>query len=252
MGEEANSLPFQYAYSALSMSSDSLHNAFTDPILGLYTSNSSAPLEARAGLRDFYEFGLYSYCAHNNDTRAQGACTNRTTGRQFHPYDAIRSDMAANYSRITEALLVDTTFQNSRYLGQSSRAAFWMLLLGSVCAALSLVTSVLLIFTYSHTECCSLSSGILKNHLTFFVSTIFSILGSLFLLIGASIWTVLINKTAAVNDVLIGQPPVPVGIVVTVGSGLFLIWAAFACMVVSVVPYLIRCALPPTGQHDPG
>jgi len=202
---------------------DSLHRAFTDPILGLYTSNASTPLQAKAGLRQFYEFGLYSHCGYISNPHMQGICTNRTAGRQFKPYDAIRSDMAANYSRITEALLVDTTFQNSHYLGQTSKAAFWMLFLGSICAALAFVT------------------GILKNNLTFFVSAFFSMSASLLLLIGASIWTILINKTAAVNDVVIGQPLGPIGIVVTVGSGLFLIWAAFACMAVSVVPYMISC-----------
>ena len=69
----------------------------------------------------------------------------------------------------------------------------------------------------------------------------FSIAGSILILIGASIWTVLIKRTEAINNLLIGLPPVSVEIVVSSGSGLFLTWAAFACMVVSVVPYMIRC-----------
>jgi hypothetical protein len=87
------------------------------------------------------------------------------------------------------------------------------------------------------------NSGILKNSLTFFVSTFFSIAGTVLILIGASIWTVIIKRTEDVNALLIGQPPVPVGIVVSAGSALFLTWAAFACMVVSVVPYMIRYVL---------
>ena len=224
-------------------SSESLHNALTDPIEGLYTSNASTPLETEAGLRLFYEFGLYSHCGYISDT--QGICTNHTAGRQFKPYDAITSDMAANYTRITEAVVVGTTFQNSHYLGQSSKAAYWMLLLGTLCAFLALLTSVFPIKTSSgllKTKHCGYS-GILKNSLTFFVSTLFSIGGSLLILVGASIWTVLIKRTDTVNNVLIGLPPIPVGIVVSAGSGLFLAWAAFACMVVSIVPYMIRYVL---------
>lgn len=87
------------------------------------------------------------------------------------------------------------------------------------------------------------NSGVLKRNLTFFVSTLFSIVGSLLILIGASIWTVLIRRTEAVNNLLIGLPPISVGIVVSSGSGLALTWAAFACMVVSIVPYMIRYGL---------
>ncbi|KAF8225792.1 hypothetical protein L208DRAFT_1367821 [Tricholoma matsutake] len=199
----------------------SLHNALTDPIQGLYASNSSAPLQTAAGLRQFYAFGLYSYCGFIDNR--QGICTNHTAGQQFKPYDAITSDMAANYTRITEVVVAGTTFQNSHYLGQSSKAAYWMLLLGTICASLALVT------------------GVLKRNLTFFVSTLFSIVGSLLILIGASIWTVLIRRTEAVNNLLIGLPPISVGIVVSSGSGLALTWAAFACMVVSIVPYMISC-----------
>jgi hypothetical protein len=119
--------------------SQSLNNALVDPIEGLYTFNASAPLETEAGLRQFYEFGLYSHCGYINDT--QGICTNHTAGRQFTPYEAITSDMAANYSVITAAILTGTTFQNSHYLGQTSKAAYWMLLLGTICAFLALVRS---------------------------------------------------------------------------------------------------------------
>jgi SUR7/PalI family len=121
-------------------SSQSLHNALTDPIQDLYTSNTSAPLQTGAGLRQVYEFGLYSHCGYIGN---QGICTNHTAGRQFKPYDAITSDMAANYTRITEAVLAGTTFENSHYLGQSSQAAYWMLLLGTLCAFLALLSLVL-------------------------------------------------------------------------------------------------------------
>jgi hypothetical protein len=33
---------------------------------------------------------------------------------------------------------------------------------------------------------------------------------------------------------------IPVGIVVDVGTGLYLMWAACVCMILSVIPYSIR------------
>jgi hypothetical protein len=143
MGRQ-NSVPSSGAILNTTLSSQSLHNALTDPIQGLYTSNASAPLQAGAGLRQFYEFGLYSHCGFIGDRL--GICTNHTAGRQFKPYDAITSDMAANYTRITEAVLAGTTFENSHYLGQSSKAAYWMLLLGTICAFLALLSLVLTTF----------------------------------------------------------------------------------------------------------
>ena len=87
-------------------------------------------------------------------------------------------------------------------------------------------------------------SGVAKHNMTFLVSTLFAIAGSLLLLIGASIWTVIAQRSAAINGLVVesanGTQTVPLGIIVSVGPGLFLTWAAFACLVVSAVPYMIR------------
>lgn len=86
--------------------------------------------------------------------------------------------------------------------------------------------------------------GVAKHNMTFLVSTLFAIAGSLLLLIGASIWTVIVQRSAAINDLVVesvnGSRTMPLGINVSVGPGLFLTWAAFACLVVSVIPYMIR------------
>lgn len=84
-------------------------------------------------------------------------------------------------------------------------------------------------------------SGILKNNLAFFVSAVFSVIGSLMLLIGAVIWTVIIHKIDGINKLIIAAPSnPPLGIVVTTGEGLYLCWAAFVLLAVSTVPYMIR------------
>ncbi|KAG6891078.1 hypothetical protein C0995_014167 [Termitomyces sp. Mi166 len=192
----------------VSQYSSALELSFTDPFNSIYATNASAPLGVQAGLRYFYNFGLYSHCAYLNDS--QGICGNMTVGRQYRPYDAITSDMAANYSRITQALVQGTTFMDSSYLGNATKAAYWMLLLGTVCALLAALI------------------GFSKSHFSFFFSTIFAVAGSILLLIGTSIWTIMIKKSDAVNDLLIGDQAdaVPIGIIVTLGSGLYLSWAA--------------------------
>lgn len=66
--------------------------------------------------------------------------------------------------------------------------------------------------------------------------------GSLMLLIGAAIWTVIVKKAQSVNDLFLGPEtaPVSLGIEVTIGNALLLAWGAFACLIVSIIPYMIR------------
>jgi len=197
--------------------------ASPDPIDGLYTNNASAPLEQQAGLRNEYKFGLYSHCAYVNDTH--GICSNSSTANRFQPYTVIRADLLANYSAITDAAITGTAFIDANYLGNFSNAAWYLILIGTICAALALVT------------------GILKHTFGFLVSTLLAILGSVALLIGATMWTVVIMKAESINDFFVGNPaaPVPLGIDVSVGEGVFLLWAAFACLIVSVIPLMISC-----------
>ncbi|KAF7340014.1 hypothetical protein MVEN_01919100 [Mycena venus] len=201
---------------------DALHRAIIDPVDKLYTTNSSAPLEASAGLRQFYLFGLYSHCGYVNTSA--GICTNHSIQNQFTPYSSLTSDMLANYTILTNNIFAGTSFFDSDDLGHTSRAAYWMLLLGTICAALALLT------------------GVPKRSWTFFLSTFSALVGSVFLLIGAAIWTVMIKKAQSVNTAMLDtQPPIPAGIEVSTGSALFMIWAAFVTLTVSVVPYMISC-----------
>jgi hypothetical protein len=119
-----------------------LSEKIDDPILGLYTYNASAPLGVQAGLRQQYKFGLYSYCAYISET--QGTCSNHTVAAKFQPYEAILSDMMVNYSEITTFIISSSNsdFQNSQYLGSSSQGAYYLVLLGTICAALALFTLV--------------------------------------------------------------------------------------------------------------
>jgi len=200
-----------------------LTGALGDPFEGLYTNNASAPLQERAGLRQLYEFGLYSYCGYVNTTH--GICSATSGAKRFQPYDEITADMSSNYSTLTNDLIKDITFTDSSYLGEFSNGAYYMIIIGSICAALALI------------------AGLLKHPLAFVSSTAFAAFGSLMLLIGAAIWTVVANKAGDINGLLVGtsDDPVPLGITVSTGNGLYLLWASFACLLVSVLPYMISC-----------
>lgn len=113
---------------------------FPDPVNGLYTTNGSAPLEEQHGLRQLYKFGLYSHCGYVNGT--EGVCSNTTAASRFTPYDVITSDMLANYTRISNALVTQTTFTDTSYLGNFTNAAYYLLTIGTVCAFLAFIVLV--------------------------------------------------------------------------------------------------------------
>ena len=87
--------------------------------------------------------------------------------------------------------------------------------------------------------------GFLKHTLLFLLSTAFAVIAAIALLIGATIWTVIIRKAESVNELMVGPEgsPVPLGIVVSTGSAIYLVWASWACILISILPYMIRYAL---------
>jgi len=190
---------------------------------GLYADNASLPLGESLGLRQLYDWGLYGFCAylvepgHTN----QGLCSNRTFGYQWQPMNVLLNGTPDDYDIQTRTLVPNATaFKNSGYLAGLTRPAFWFLFLGTLCAGLCLI------------------AGIIKNKFTFLASSFFSILGTLFLLIGSSIWTSVIGKAQTINTAVV-RGGVPLGINVSAGSALWLFWSAFVLLFLSTVPYTI-------------
>lgn len=112
-----------------------LAGALGDPIEGLYTDNASAPLQAHAGLRNLYRFGLYSYCAYVNTSH--GTCSNHSTANRWEPFNVITADMALNYSIVTDELIPSDAFTDSQYIGDFTNGAWYLLLIGTMCTALA-------------------------------------------------------------------------------------------------------------------
>lgn len=65
-----------------------------------------------------------------------------------------------------------------------------------------------------------------------------SVISSLMLLIGGAILTALVQQSQSINSYEVYD--VPLGIKVTFGVSLWLIWSAFAADMVSIIPYFLR------------
>ena len=90
----------------------------------------------------------------------------------------------------------------------------------------------------------------IKRSYLFFFSTAMSIISALLLLIGCTVYTVAVKKSQIINDFTIQSQSTgedtPLGLVVSVGEGIYLIWAAFVLTFVSVIPYMLRCVSLPS------
>ena len=127
------------------MASAALEGTLLDPIAGLYSTNASAPLGDRNGLRSRYRFGLYSHCGYVNES-SHGSCSNHTAGRPYHPYEAMTADMRSNYSTLTANIFQtfdgNIGFQDSKTLGNYTTAAYYLILLATICVALAFLLYV--------------------------------------------------------------------------------------------------------------
>jgi len=218
---------------------DALASAFSYPIFGLYTDNVSAPLHARAGLRQIYKFGIHSHCAFVNETN--GSCISTTLAYRFQPCMVITDDMLSNYSDYTNTILRDSAFANSSSLGRSSRAANYLLFLGAILSFVSLFTSVL--FRPPTIGLGSLPfvppSGpirFIRGHTwALIVSASAAVLATISVFAGSAIWVAIIKKTKDVNSWTIQSAQLPLGIRVSAGSGIYFAWVAFGALVASAI-----------------
>ncbi|KAH9968833.1 actin cortical patch SUR7/pH-response regulator pali [Russula dissimulans] len=198
-----------------------LEKGLGDPITGLYATNASAPLQEEAGLRQEYKFGVYGYCGYLNDS--VGVCSNTSVGKEYQPYNALLADMSLNYSALTAFIINGTSSFESPSIGSHTRSASYLIVIGTVCAFLAFVI------------------GVFKHTLAFFASACLAMLATVFTLAAASLWTFAINTSESVNHLILNTTDIPLGIKVSSGSGLSLLWGAVGCLIASLVPYLISC-----------
>ena len=239
------------------------HPALRDPLFpGLYTDNASAPLQAGAGLRRAYGFGLYSYCAYINDTA--GSCTARTLVHQFRPYAVITNDVPSNYSNYTDNILHNPAFANSSSLASGARAACCLLLLGSILLLTFLVMYVWfrpLIFGGLGSLTFVLPSGPIVffcgHHISgLFISAVSVVLAPIFFLAGSPTWAATIKKAKEANPWKIQSTQLPLRIEVSAGDGLDyarvvsgLLMACFTPLAIEFASFFHPIPITPSPDH---
>ena len=61
---------------------------------------------------------------------------------KLQPFDRVLGDIPENFTSLTTFLIPSNTFIDSQYLGEFSRGAYYLLLLGTVVAALAFFVCV--------------------------------------------------------------------------------------------------------------
>ena len=174
--------------------------------------------------------------------------------------------MPSNYSDYTNTILRNTAFANSSFLARSSRAAYCLLLLGTIISIISLVMSVWL---------CSPNFGLgslvlvpisvplrsdRRRARVFFVpdpvqfdrghagvrfvsGSTAPALATILVFAGSAIWTAIINQAKDVNSWTVQPARHPLGIKVSAGPGLYCAWVAFGFLGASAIGPTIECVL---------
>ncbi|TKY90588.1 hypothetical protein EX895_000586 [Sporisorium graminicola] len=199
---------------ALSRSGNSINN--------LYANSQSSPVGVGNGIKNDYQWGLYNYCA-GEESGGQRACTKRHFGFEFQPVEAILADAPEGSRQELQNFLPRGTFTNSKYLRDYSKPAMYLIFIGSCLAFIAWV------------------AGLLSHRFAFLGAAFIALLSALCLGVGAALLTAIYVKTKdSVNNA-------QYGIVVHYGDALWLTWAAFVAVALSIVPYIISCC---TGRSD--
>jgi len=197
-----------------------LSTATGDPTPHFYNNTPYSPLSQGLGLRQVYRWGFYGYCGYVDPASGQGVCTAEGNGSfayPFAPMDAILAEIPSQYRTTAQFLVPPSKFRDSGYETRTSRAGFYFIFIGSVATGLTFL------------------AGLVRHNATFTVAFVSSVVASLMLLIGGAIMTALIQQTESINTYKVYD--VTLGIKVSFGNALWLVWAAFAADLVSILPY---------------
>jgi len=196
----------------------SLGHSVTD----LYNNSGPVILRQHLGLRQQYKWGLHGYCAYSKTPNSSRmGCEGGAFDTMVVPIDAILGDIPDSYLSNVTTLISSSAFTDSRYLLNTIRPASIFVFIGMLSLA------------------CTLLCGIVKSPLTFLFATICNLCSVLSLVIGISIWTVLVQQVREVNSAhVLGTP---LGIEVQRGSGILLMWAAVIPVILALPLYMVPC-----------
>jgi len=163
------------------------------------------PLGQGLGLREKYSWGLYNYCGGSSDFE-QVACEDKSFGHRINVPEAIRVDLPAGQSSAA-----DGQYANQDNINRYTRAAFYLLFVGTIIAGVAFIVSLL-------THMAALS-----------IASILAFLAFAVLVAGAGIETYFIAKMKD-NSAQFVQ--------VDYGNALWMFWAAAGACLVSI-PLLV-------------
>lgn len=182
---------------------------------GFLATDQNAPVAQGQGIKNYYSWGLYNYCAGEKSGSAR-SCVDSTFGYEWQPFDAILADTPdASRSALTN-FIPDSTFRDSSYLADYTLPAFYLVFVGTVLTGLAFLI------------------GFLAARFAFLFAALSAFLGALCLAVGAAIFTAVYVKT---KDSIGTQ----YGITLEYGNALWFIWAAFAADALAIIPYIISC-----------
>ncbi|GAA5876697.1 hypothetical protein JCM1840_000764 [Sporobolomyces johnsonii] len=210
---------------ALAAASHTSSGNFSD----IYNSGSTAYYvkgvneSGHDGLRKIYEWGLWSYCPTNDGLGGDRSyCEDRTINPAFQPAKVLMEDIPTEYSNVLSEVLPDNVFTADGYLGNYTQAASYLIMVGSLATALAALISLF------------------ARRGAFLFAAFFSIIAFLGLAIGLIIYTVIFNRAIeAIGDATVQG--VNVGITLSYGNALWLLWAACALMLLSIPSTAISC-----------
>lgn len=203
----------------------SLQAATGDPSRGLF-NNTNWTFGQHEGLQTLYSWGFYAVCGYTVNDTVTGGCSNTSLAHAFTPFDAIVDDTPSRYTNtvtffISNAMGVDN-FINSGYFTTYSRAAFYLL------------------FTATITTAVAFFFGVFKSTVTFLISTFLIIVSAICVLASSILWSTMIRRAKTINTATSSQG-IPLGITVQQGNAPYMMWAAFALLLASIIPYAASC-----------
>ncbi|KAL8293774.1 hypothetical protein RQP46_000475 [Phenoliferia psychrophenolica] len=195
-----------------------------DAVKGVYNTGTLASANGtNAGLRMTYEWGLWNYCATNGGLgSSRSYCSKRQFGERFQPAKVLYNDLPVKYQGAFNASVPANVFRDDKYLGAFSMGAQYILFVGAILAALSMIV------------------GLGSHRIAYLAGAIIAGLSFLCLAIGLVIYTIMISRVMkAVNGFKVAD--VAGGLHFTYGNGLWIMWAATGAIFFAIVPFLIAC-----------
>jgi len=144
-------------------------------------------------------------------------CSGTSWAYEFQPVPAVVYDVPANAQQTISNALGQGTFTSSDYLGRFTKAAFYLLIIGTILGGLALVI------------------GFLAHRVAFLLAAVLAFLGFLLTIAGCIIWVVILSR---VRSSINGNGS---GVNVSYGNALWIYFASSGCLLFATLPYIFSC-----------